>query len=68
LVLICISFMARDVEHFFMCFFFLIHFHFFLWKSSQFFCPFLHLVIDFGGKLSFLSSLYILVVNPLSDV
>jgi hypothetical protein len=31
-VLICISFMARDGEHFFICFFG--HLNFFFWKSS----------------------------------
>jgi hypothetical protein len=30
-VLICISFMARDGEHFFICFFG--HLYFFFWKS-----------------------------------
>jgi hypothetical protein len=47
-VLICISFTARDIEHFFMCFFG--HLFFFLWKSSvQFICSFLHWVIDSLG-------------------
>jgi hypothetical protein len=48
-VLICISFMARDIEHFFMCFFG--HLDFFLWKISVYssFCPFLQWVIDSLG-------------------
>jgi hypothetical protein len=49
-VLICISFMARDGEHFFM-FFFFSHLDFFLWKDSvQFICPFLYWVIDLNSR------------------
>jgi hypothetical protein len=65
-VLICISFMARDGEHFFMVFLF-------IWISSfekvlvssvaRFFIGSLIL-----GEFSFLSSHYILVISPLSDV
>jgi hypothetical protein len=51
-VLICISFMARDGEHFFMCDFG--HLYFFLGKmSAQLICPFLHWVIDSLGVESF---------------
>jgi hypothetical protein len=60
-VLICISFMARDGEHFFMCFLAL--------RISSFekvlFSAVAHFL--FGslilGEFSFLSSLYILVVS-----
>jgi hypothetical protein len=72
--------MAKDVEHIFMCFLCLFafvlscfvfrHLDFFLWKRSvQFICPLLLWVIDFfGGGVNFLSSLYIVLINPLSDV
>jgi hypothetical protein len=57
--------MARDIEHFFMCFLD-------IWISSpEKFCPVLlpisNWVINFLG-VYFLSSLYILVIDPLSDV
>jgi hypothetical protein len=65
-VLIFLSFIARNGEHFFM--------HFLaIWISSfgkcsvQFSCTFLYWFIDFG-EFSFLSSLYILGISPLSDV
>jgi hypothetical protein len=65
-VLICISFMARDGEHFFMYFLA-------IWISSfekVLFSSVAHLF--FGslifGEFSFLSSLYILVISPLSNV
>jgi hypothetical protein len=66
-VLICISFIARDSEHFFSCVFW--PFEFLLLRN---FCL-VHLPIFFIGSLilgefSFLSSLYILVISPLSDV
>jgi hypothetical protein len=58
--------MARDGEHFFMCFLAICTSSF---EKLQLICPFLHLVIDFfGGEFSFLSSMYILVINPLFDV
>jgi hypothetical protein len=64
-VLICISFMARDGEHFFMCFW---PFEFLLLRK---FCL-VQLPTSFGslifGEFTFLSSLYILVISPLSDV
>jgi hypothetical protein len=65
-VLICISFMARDGEHFFMCFLA-------IWISSfekVLFSSVAHFFIGslILGRLSFLSSLYILVIGPLSDV
>jgi hypothetical protein len=64
-VLICISFMARDVEHFFMCFLA-------IWTSfvNTLFSSFAHFFIGpmILWEFGFLSSLYILVINPLSDV
>jgi hypothetical protein len=65
-VLICISFMARDGEHFFMCFLA-------TWISSfekVLFSSVAHFFIGslIWGKFSFLSFLYILVISPLSDV
>jgi polyferredoxin len=66
-VLVCISFMTRDSEYFFM--FFLA-----IWTSSfekVLFGSVTHFFrywfIDLG-EFSFLSSLYILVISPLSDV
>jgi hypothetical protein len=66
--LICISFVAKDGEHFFMCFLFLV-----IWTSSfekALFSSFAHFFIGslIFGEFSFLSSLYILVINPLPDV
>jgi hypothetical protein len=65
-VLICIFFMARDCEHFFMCF---------LATWISFFEKVLfHSVAHFfigsliWGEVSFLSSLYILVISPLSNI
>jgi hypothetical protein len=65
-VLICISFMAKDGEYFFMCFLA-------IWISffekvvcssvAHFFIGSLIL-----GEFSFLNSLYILVISPLSNV
>jgi hypothetical protein len=65
-VLICISFMARDGEHFFMCFLA-------IWTSSfekVLFSSVAHFFIGslIFGEFSFLSSLYILVISPLSDL
>jgi hypothetical protein len=50
-LLICFSFMSRDVENFFMCF--SGHLNFFLWKNSvQFIYLCLHWVINFSGNLT----------------
>jgi hypothetical protein len=62
-VLIYIFFMARDCEHFFMCFLA-------IWISSienVLFSLVAHFFIGslFLGEFSFLSSLYILVISPL---
>jgi type IV secretory pathway TrbL component len=64
-VLICISFIARDNKHFFMCFLA-------IWTSS-FEKVLFSLVAYFIGSLifeefSFLSSMYTLVISSLSDV
>jgi hypothetical protein len=72
-VLICISFMARDSENFFMCFFFFFFFFLAIWISSfekVLFSSVAHFLIGslIFGELSFLSSLCILVISPLSDV
>jgi hypothetical protein len=52
MVLICISVMARDSEHFFMCFFSYLDF---VLRKSSVHCsyPFLYWVIDFFGSLVF---------------
>jgi hypothetical protein len=65
-VLISISFMARENEHFFICFLA-------IWISSfekVQFSSVAHFFIGslISGEFSFLSSLYILVISPLSDV
>jgi hypothetical protein len=65
-VLICISFMTMDVEHFFMCFLA-------AWTSSLEKVPVSHLPISslghvFWGEFSFVTSLYILAINPLSSI
>jgi hypothetical protein len=65
-VLICISFMARDGEHFCICFFA-------IWISffeKVLFCSVAHFFIGslILGEFRFLSSLYIVVTSPLSDV
>jgi hypothetical protein len=66
MVLICISFMAREVEDYFMCVLA-------IWISSfekALFSSFFHLFIGslIFWEFSFLISLYILVINPLSDL
>jgi hypothetical protein len=65
-VLTCISFMARDGEHFFMCFLVILIFSF----EKVLFSSVVHFFIGslILGEFSFLSSLYILVISPLSDV
>jgi hypothetical protein len=65
-VLISISFMARDNEQFFMCVLA-------IWISSfenVLFTSVVHFFIDslIFEEFSFLNSLYILVISPLSDV
>jgi hypothetical protein len=65
-VLTCISFMAKEGEHFFMCFL-AICISFFekvLFSSVAHF--FIGLLI--WGEFSFLRSLYILLISPLSHV
>jgi hypothetical protein len=65
-VLICIFFMARDGEHFFICFLAIWIFSF----EKVLFSSVLHFLIGslVLGEFSFLSSLYILVISPLSNV
>ena len=65
-VLICISLMIKDVEHFFRCFSA-------IWVSlveNSLVHSFTHFLIGLFGSLqsNFLSSLYILDISPLSDV
>jgi hypothetical protein len=65
-VLICISFMARDSEYFF-------HVFLAIWISSfdkVLFSSVAHFFVGslIWGEFGFLSFLYILVIRPLSDV
>jgi hypothetical protein len=65
-VLICVSFMAKDSEHFFMRFLA-------IWISSfekVLFNSVAHFFIGslIWGEFSFLNSLCVLVISPLSDV
>jgi hypothetical protein len=64
-VLICISFMARGGEYFFICFLS-------IWTSFEkvLFSSVAHFFIAslILGEFSVLSSLYILVISPLSDL
>jgi hypothetical protein len=65
-VLICISFMARDGEHFFMCFLT-------IWTSSfekVLFSSGAHFFIGslIGEEFSVVSSLYTLVISHFSDI
>jgi hypothetical protein len=62
MVVICISFMARDGEHFFMWFW-----PFGLYPLVNFCLVRLPTSLIFG-EFSFLNSVYILVISPLSDV
>jgi hypothetical protein len=65
-VLICISFMVRDGEHFFMCFFAIwISFFEKVLFSSVEHCLIVSLFLE---EFDFLSFVYILVISPLSDV
>jgi hypothetical protein len=62
-VLICVSLMARNGIHFFLCFLV-------IWSSSFekiLFSSVAHSLLILE-EFSFLSSLYILVISPLSDV
>jgi hypothetical protein len=61
--LIFVSFIAKDVEHFFM---YLLTVYTSFENCIQFLCPFINWIIWFL-PLKFLSSLYILDINPLSD-
>jgi hypothetical protein len=63
-VLICISIMARDSEHFFMCFFLAICIYSF---EKVLFSSVAHFFIGslIWGECSFLSFLYILAISPL---
>jgi hypothetical protein len=65
-ILICISFMARDGEHFFMCFGSISTYSF----EKVLFSSVAHFFIGslILGEFSFLSSLCILVISPFSDV
>jgi hypothetical protein len=65
-VLICISSMARDGEHFFMCFLAMWTYSFEKVLFSSVACFFIGSLIF--GEFSFLNSLDILVISPLSDV
>jgi hypothetical protein len=49
-ILVCISLMARDVDHSFMCFLAICTSSF---EKFQFICPFLHWIIDSLGVYSF---------------
>jgi hypothetical protein len=60
-VLICISFMDRDGEHFFMCFLALWTYSFEKVLFSSVACFFIDSLIL--GEFSFFSSLYILVIS-----
>jgi hypothetical protein len=65
-ILICISFIARDSEHFCMCFLIICSSAF----EKVLFSSVAHFFIDslIWGEFSFLSSLYILIISFLSDV
>jgi hypothetical protein len=63
--LICISFIVREVEHFFM---YLLAIYTLSFKNSLFdSCAHFFFGMLVLWELRFLSSLYILVINPLSD-
>jgi hypothetical protein len=66
IVLICISFMAGDGEHFFMCILAIGNFSFDKVLLSSLPCFFIVSLI--WREFNFLSFLYILIISPLSDV
>jgi len=63
-VLICISLMAKDVEHFFRCFSAIRYSS----AENSLFSSVPHLGLFVSPESKFLSSLYILDISPLSDV
>jgi hypothetical protein len=66
MVFTCLSFMAKDVRHFFMCFLTIYSSSFEKALFSSFAYFFTGSLI--WGEFAFLNSLYILVINPLSEV
>ena len=67
-VLICISLIIGDIEHLFLSLLAIYMYVLFGEVSIQVLCPFFHWIVWGFLVLSFVSSLYILDINPLSDV